>query len=405
MNIEDIPADTMDTSGATTDAELQVFHPQNTQNCATQRAPAPNNQNGDDGDTRPLLIIDSEGDGEWVRVQRQKRARTNTGSADTQPPTSINAFENLSVSDKLSALFSEVSGIDKKVDKCVAIHSKVEALETKVNDQSARISQLEYRSLDLEARSRRNNIIFGGIPEESGENCADVIAEFLKEHLNIDPCPTIPRIHRLGRFQRNKTRPIIANFIDTRDADNVVSNAKLLKGKKFSINRDFPKEISNARKALWPEFKETRSRYPNSRVSLAYPAKIVKDGTVIVDKFPHWNLMLHGDRQSIDVERSIALHSQPQGARAFNGPYANGGSVPQQALLNPAPRSSSTHNRRQSRPPRRTHPTRDHAPSRERSVSRRPAARGMPSSPALIRPWDDPTLDEDLVSQSILDRN
>ncbi len=63
MNIEDIPADTMDTSGATTDAELQVFHPQNTQNCATQRAPAPNDQNGDDGDTRPLLIIDSEGVG------------------------------------------------------------------------------------------------------------------------------------------------------------------------------------------------------------------------------------------------------------------------------------------------------------------------------------------------------
>ena len=197
--------------------------------------------------------------GEWKTVQRNKRPRTSSNQ-----PHSPAEFEKLSVNGKLSALCCEMGGVAKRLDMCVALHSKVEGLECHVQEQSTRIAQLEYRSLDLEARSRRNNIIIGGIEESRDEDCSVVIADFLKSNLNIDPCPLIPRVHRLGRFQRGKSRPIIAFFLDTRDTERVIRNAKLLRGTHYSINRDYPKEISDARRELWPELKAIRERNPRS---------------------------------------------------------------------------------------------------------------------------------------------
>ena len=41
------------------------------------------------------------------------------------------------------------------------------------NQQSATVDQLkllQYKSIDIEARSRRNNLLFRGIPEVNGED-------------------------------------------------------------------------------------------------------------------------------------------------------------------------------------------------------------------------------------------
>ena len=48
------------------------------------------------------------------------------------------------------------------------------------------LKTLAYKSIDLEARSRRNNLIFWGLAENVRENCFAVIRDFIKNELDLD---------------------------------------------------------------------------------------------------------------------------------------------------------------------------------------------------------------------------
>ncbi|KAH3833418.1 hypothetical protein DPMN_106728 [Dreissena polymorpha] len=54
---------------------------------------------------------------------------------------------------------------------------------------------------------------------------------------------------------------ILVTFTDLRDVNAIMDNAKLLRGTYFGISRDYLREISDARKQLWPEFKAARDKY------------------------------------------------------------------------------------------------------------------------------------------------
>ena len=121
--------------------------------------------------------------------------------------------------------------------------------------QSATVDQLivlQYKSIDIEARSRRNNMLFRGIPETLGEDPMAVIQKFFIDHLELDPdniC--IQRAHRIGRIQTRKPnylgqamkhRPLIIALCDIQDVELIIENAPKFRGKGFGIGikRDFP---------------------------------------------------------------------------------------------------------------------------------------------------------------------
>ena len=69
-----------------------------------------------------------------------------------------------------------------------------------------RLKLLEYKSIDQEARSRRNNLIFRGHPEvRYNDDCEAIIHSFLQRHLDIDP--NLIRIQRAHRLCDLKYRP------------------------------------------------------------------------------------------------------------------------------------------------------------------------------------------------------
>ena len=77
----------------------------------------------------------------------------------------------LSTDQKLSLILSKLSVnegrvgyIQNKLDTVLNIRSRVTAVENVIRSQNDRLKLLEYRSIDLEARSRRNNLLFKGIP-------------------------------------------------------------------------------------------------------------------------------------------------------------------------------------------------------------------------------------------------
>ena len=91
-------------------------------------------------------------------------------------------------------------------------------------------------------------------------------------------------------------RPLIVAFRDFQDVELILSNASKLQGTSFGINRDYPQEIVEARKALMKERKELKAKYPNSQISVQYPAKLIQDGRLVKDMFPDWYSFIKSDR-------------------------------------------------------------------------------------------------------------
>ena len=65
--------------------------------------------------------------------------------------------------------------------------------------------------------------------------------------------------HRLGRKREDgKPRAIVAKFLRYQDKEHIRKSAHLLKGTNIGITEQFPKEIADARKALYPVFKKAK---------------------------------------------------------------------------------------------------------------------------------------------------
>ena len=276
------------------------------------------------GNRYNTLNSESEGDA-WQDVNnrkgKNKRLRRSTGGTSDQyrgpeadysgqtvyPKMSKNEFRGLSTDEKLVTMFEALTEIGSLSGRMQNVECSVEILETINMAHNERITLLEYKSIDMEARSRRNNLIFRGHPETVGnDDCNQIVRRFLAEWLELNPDMCIQRAHRLGNVTRTRRgrggrtsvqpRPIIVNFRDYEDVEIILENAKKLKGTNFGINRDYPKEIVSARSKLWPEYKKAREENSKGEVYIGYPAKLIVNKKVVRDEFPDWRKVLSGSR-------------------------------------------------------------------------------------------------------------
>ena len=240
-------------------------------------------------------------------TQMNKRKRKNTEQSDLQ----ISEFMNSSTTDKLNLIFHELryirgnqeqtnNGMLNFQESFLHMHQKLEQVVQVTNRNTNLLKTLAYKSIDQEARSRRNNLIFWGISENFDENCFSLVREFIKNHIDLDSDRMyLARAHRLGQRKigyRNPKRPIIVNFRDFCDVESIMSRAYMLKNSQFSVGYDLPKEINEARKRLWEETKYIKSKQPRSKCQIVYPAKLIVDGKVYRDEFPQWNDAVRGNR-------------------------------------------------------------------------------------------------------------
>ena len=171
------------------------------------------------------------GNNDWQTVDRhtKKRKKFCSGSVDNE------SFMNLPDDEKLVCLFEslnrnyeKLSSIELNQKQCVndsntinkgleKTNKRVDSLEKNVDMYSQKLRMLSYRSLDIESRSRRNNIVFWGITERRPYDCKLLIHNFMRDELfkhnpDFDPkVMCIERAHRLGSLKndayRNKSDP------------------------------------------------------------------------------------------------------------------------------------------------------------------------------------------------------
>lgn len=247
-------------------------------------------------------------DGYQVVDRSYKRKRISTGSAGAgRPNVTLEGFESMTTDGKLSVLFDIMTNVQTNQDRtsvdiqninsCIMnTCQQTDRVERCVNEHSKQLKLLSYHSLDIEARSRRNNIIFWGLTENTSRNCEDLILNFMARDMGIDTGGmVIDRAHRVGAITQihklNRTdpkRPVIARFRDYRDTEHILERSHKLKGTKFRIDRDYPKEIVEARKRLQYCEEAVNARKRGVKVQIKYPARLFINGQFVRDEFPDW---------------------------------------------------------------------------------------------------------------------
>ena len=153
---------------------------------------------------------------------------------------STHEFKAMSTDEKLVKLFELMTTTNAMNARVISLENNVQNINKHVSTNSDRLKLLEYKSIDSEARNRRNNLVFLGIAETSiddGEESERLIVYFLRDHLQLYTDIVIQRAHRLGQQRRNywgrtgtqTPRPIIVCFRDYKDVEMIIGAANKLK--------------------------------------------------------------------------------------------------------------------------------------------------------------------------------
>ena len=242
-----------------------------------------------------------------------KRARVSTDSTSSSASTggrsvniphslpshtelSLDQFKSLSIDEKLEKIFVCLQDVSKFNARLTSAEGDIREIRGQVDPNSHMAELLAYKSIDAKARQHRNNLVFWGIPEALTEDCHEVIRTALTEHFELDSdAICIQRAHRIGRIKQDRNRqgnvrkrPIIVAFRDYQDCELILLNAPppRLKGTGIGVSRDYPQELIKARRPLRAEMNDLEKQFPNAKISIQYPAKLIVDGRVHKDLFP-----------------------------------------------------------------------------------------------------------------------
>ena len=163
------------------------------------------------------------------------------------------------LTDKVNTMDTKINGLEARmanIEQSRDYDSKsVDSLQTKqteidklVKEMRKLEEQQQEKLLELQSREMRDNLIFYRIPEEKGEtdqDCVEKVLNLIQSELRVENARDIRfhKVHRIGRFNRNKTRPIVAKFAFFPEREKVRKSAKNLEGTNYSIGQQFPKEI------------------------------------------------------------------------------------------------------------------------------------------------------------------
>ena len=153
-------------------------------------------------------------------------------------------------------------------------------LETEIDALKVRFLEEQEKVIALENYSRRENLLFMNVPEQTeqeGENCANNIFDIIKNELNIDvENLKFHAIHRVGKRRSSDEtskaypRPIIARFLYREDRDMVLkAKGRLRNSSQYEnmyITQEYVKAIQMERNVLIKAMFLARKKGMNARV-------------------------------------------------------------------------------------------------------------------------------------------
>ena len=89
--------------------------------------------------------------------------------------------------------------------------------------------------------------------DEIWDGCEKAVKKILERNLgmpNANSEVSIERAHRVGKYTRHETRPIVVKFLNYEHKNGILMNKFKLKGTKYRIQEQFSEKITNERKSF-----------------------------------------------------------------------------------------------------------------------------------------------------------
>ena len=195
-----------------------------------------------------------------ISVNELKRDIADMKTAITSLTTSV-----IHVCSSTEKIESEITKINHRLSH---VDNELNSYDRKFNELQEKFDVLHERVIAMENYSRRDNLLFEGIPEsatgeqETYQDCIKKIQDVFQNKMKIKDAQDIRiiRCHRLGRPPaRNagsgasgRPWPIICRLHFTEDRQKIWGRKENLKGSGTWLQEDFPKEINERRKKLLP---------------------------------------------------------------------------------------------------------------------------------------------------------
>lgn len=192
------------------------------------------------------------------------------------------------LAERLDQAISKSEKAERKIDdieiRMNTYEQEIEKLKRALKVSSEKNQELSERLTSNEEYSRRENLIFDGVSQSNGENCALKIKKILSEKMGVLDTENIKfqRIHRMPF--KVTPQPIIVRFLMYSDRDRVWNQRKELKGSNIFIREDYSNEVVNNRKKLFPIMKRAQE--------LGHNAYLSRD-KLVIDKRHYTTKSLH----------------------------------------------------------------------------------------------------------------
>lgn len=248
--------------------------------------------------------VESQLQGQNLRMTNIESQINELSSLNRKVAETTRKVEN--INKEVSSIKSKIDDYEQSVQFYNNICDSILNTNTDLKDRLRSVEQAQAtndeKMVDLQWRNMRENLIFSGIPESQlgrgeYEDCESLIKCFIREQMNVTKDVEFDRVHRIGRYRQDQRfpRPIVAKFTYYKDKETVRQAApRTLLGTNYSVNEQFPAEIEDRRKRLYPVAKSAR-RDQNNRV------RLVRD-----------KLFINGRQYNPDANQNQAQSQPPQ---------------------------------------------------------------------------------------------
>lgn len=182
---------------------------------------------------------------------------TRMATIETKLDSKLDLFRQ-EVSATCEAIREDILELKGEVASLKSENEALKAENQQLHSSLQGVQGLQMKVDDIENRSRRNNLLFYGIPRaenESSQDCEKHLQQFLKDSLQVQEPVPFDRVHRMSD---KPDSPIIARCTFYKDRGDILRAKGKLKGTRVFVGEDFSQRVRSIRKALTPYLKEAK---------------------------------------------------------------------------------------------------------------------------------------------------
>ncbi|CAG9820667.1 unnamed protein product [Phaedon cochleariae] len=155
--------------------------------------------------------------------------------------------------------------IERKFSKQIELlKTENTKLNKKIDSQEKVILSLVNRQEKLEQQDKMKNVLIFGVNENERENCSETVKTIFKSKMKLEmkDCD-LGVSYRIGKINKNKSRPIIVKFSNLYSKNMIYGNKKLLKSTGIVIREDLTSSQQTLLKATLKKVGSTGSAWTN----------------------------------------------------------------------------------------------------------------------------------------------